>query len=853
MKNLLYISTAFILVFSLSALYSQTFHQIGLSGGGAIFVPAINPNDKNTMFASCDMSGFYRTTDGGTSWSVIDYHQISNVSACYPAFDPVNKNLMYDASGTTLMQSNDEGTTWSTIRSYTTAGDGNVLRIYPDPFNGANIYVGTDKAIYLNASRCTDINDGAKVVAFFISNAGTKYEYAATSSNIWRSSNNGVNWQKVTPSAPSGIVSFCGGSNGISKTTLWVTGTNGRVYLSNSDGTSWSAAPTIGISSTDIGYLNLMSCPENSPNIAYVIVSGAPVVTYGYNSYINLDIYKTSDGGNTWKNVFIANSMEWQKSPPADPPGDNVTIGWQAYDENGWNSPMTYGFTCCRTDSNYVIGGGGGELYCTKDGGTTWNECYVTYMDKGARGQHKKWQTNGLNVTSTWNYYICPTDSTRHYICYTDIGFAHSFDGGITWTDSWTGSPFPNTFYAIAFDPNVPGTIYGAGSNSHDIPTGWEPQMMDPTLGGGPVISTDYGQTWAAMNWTGLTENAFGGSTTIPYPCTGIALTPNGDTMYIAEYGDAVYRSIRNNGTWGAWTNLIVPAIGSNKHYYKIVLHKDGTLFVGVCERLSYSGGSWGSGSWQTPDACGIFISTNGGAQWKNIAANVFAGNGLHGQRLYGVDPNNSSIVYICGTPSRQGDNGVYKTTNQGVSWTSITPSGVSWPEDITVDPSNSANIYLSTNDQGFFASATGGTAWTNFSCPFAVGNSVYIDPASKYLYLCTFGCGVWTNAPSGSSGSVVFPNRNHRSQLQQNRSVLNKGGKMKISGLSSSPSSVQIFDGTGELIRTISSSFVTANGYAVIWDGRNDKGRMAARGIYYYVINQHVSKTAGKIYRANN
>jgi flagellar hook assembly protein FlgD len=75
----------------------------------------------------------------------------------------------------------------------------------------------------------------------------------------------------------------------------------------------------------------------------------------------------------------------------------------------------------------------------------------------------------------------------------------------------------------------------------------------------------------------------------------------------------------------------------------------------------------------------------------------------------------------------------------------------------------------------------------------------------------------------------------------------------MKISGLSSSPSSVQIFDGTGELIRTISSSFVTANGYAVIWDGRNDKGRMAARGIYYYVINQHVSKTAGKIYRANN
>jgi len=199
--------------------------------------------------------------------------------------------------------------------------------------------------------------------------------------------------------------------------------------------------------------------------------------------------------------------------------------------------------------------------------------------------------------------------------------------------------------------------------------------------------------------------------------------------MYIAEYGDAVYKSVRTNGTWGAWINLNVPAVGSNRHYYKIVVHKDGAVFVGVCERLTYSGGSWGSGSWQTPDADGIFVSTNGGAVWKNIAANVYNGSGLHGQRLYGVDPNNSSIVYICGTPSRQGDNGVYKTTDQGASWTAVTPKGVSWPEDVTVDPANSANVYLSTNDQAFFSSTNGGTSWTQMSFPFAVGTRCMSTP----------------------------------------------------------------------------------------------------------------------------
>ena len=33
-------------------------------------------------------------------------------------------------------------------------------------------------------------------------------------------------------------------------------------------------------------------------------------------------------------------------------------------------------------------------------------------------------------VTTTWHYYIDPCESNRHYIAYTDIGFARSLDAG---------------------------------------------------------------------------------------------------------------------------------------------------------------------------------------------------------------------------------------------------------------------------------------------------------------------------------------------------------------------------------------------------------------------------------------
>ena len=75
-------------------------------------------------------------------------------------------------------------------------------------------------------------------------------------------------------------------------------------------------------------------------------------------------------------------------------------------------------------------------------------------------------------VTTTWHHYVDPFETNRHYIAYTDIGMARSLDAGKSWIwwDHKSWAPWRNTCYEMAFDPEIPGKIWGAFSDVHDIP-----------------------------------------------------------------------------------------------------------------------------------------------------------------------------------------------------------------------------------------------------------------------------------------------------------------------------------------------------------------------------------------------
>ena len=67
---------------------TKEWTSLGLGGGGAMFTPAISPADPRLILLNCDMSGGYRSTDGGKNWEMIHYRQLRARRACSPVWHP---------------------------------------------------------------------------------------------------------------------------------------------------------------------------------------------------------------------------------------------------------------------------------------------------------------------------------------------------------------------------------------------------------------------------------------------------------------------------------------------------------------------------------------------------------------------------------------------------------------------------------------------------------------------------------------------------------------------------------------------------------------------------------------------
>jgi photosystem II stability/assembly factor-like uncharacterized protein len=113
----------------LSAL-GQNYRPFPTAGGGAIMHVAASPHDPNLVLAAGDVSGVFRSTDGGQTWNPA-WGGLKNhydFSVADVLFDPVNPNVAWAASGKTwdqspgnwthrgnLWRSADAGQTWQSM------------------------------------------------------------------------------------------------------------------------------------------------------------------------------------------------------------------------------------------------------------------------------------------------------------------------------------------------------------------------------------------------------------------------------------------------------------------------------------------------------------------------------------------------------------------------------------------------------------------------------------------------------------------------------------------------------------------------------------------------------------------
>jgi len=284
-------------------------------------------------------------------------------------------------------------------------------------------------------------NMGGRIDDFAVVESDPSTIYVATASGgLWKTTNNGVTWEPIfddQETSSIGDVTVAPSNPDI----VWVgTGEpNNRqssswgygVYKSTDGGKTWK---NMGLRDTHhIG--RIVIHPQN-PDIVYVAALGH---LWGPNKERGL--YKTTDGGKTWVNSLFIDENTGFVDVAMDPQNPD-TLYAAAYQRRrrGWG---------------FNGGGPGSGLYKTTDGGETW--------EKLTRGLPSSGDTGRIGI----DIYRKDPRIVYAIVEHKQGGVFRSEDKGFSWKKMSSTNPRPMYYSQIRIDPNNDQRIWVLGARMY--------------------------------------------------------------------------------------------------------------------------------------------------------------------------------------------------------------------------------------------------------------------------------------------------------------------------------------------------------------------------------------------------
>lgn len=534
--------------------------------GGRISAVAMDPLQIQTFYVGAASGGVFKTENGGNSWASIFDDQPS-LSIGDIALAPSNPDIIYVGTGEAnagggsvsydglgIFRSDDGGSTWANLGL---EESGSIGRLVINPQNPDICYVAA-------MGRMFSKNDQR---------------------GIFKTADGGQNWQKVLYISDStGAIDIVMDPQNPDTiyAAMWERvrhpdqriygGVSCGIYRTYNGGGSWTEL-TNGLPSPspNLGRIGLCISPAN-PSVLYSIYADKEGYFAG--------IFKSSNHGDTWTRTndgnmgnFYASYGWWFGRLRIDPVNPDIVyaIGFDLYKtSNGGNSWSNIGYSvhvdqhdlyAHPLNSNFVVLGNDGGVYTSQNGGTSWThienlpimQFYTSEIDQ----QHPERlyggaQDNGTNRTLTGNINdwtsiyggdgfvvkVNPDNNQYVYAEYQYGGLGRSTNGGTSFQGATNGISYSDRFNwmsPLTFNPANPQILY-FGSNklykSINHAANWTAISPDLTNGAGqynqtygtittisvsPVnqeiiyVGTDDGNVWVSQieggNWTKISEN----------------------------------------------------------------------------------------------------------------------------------------------------------------------------------------------------------------------------------------------------------------------------------------------------------------------------------------------------------